>query len=204
MRPAPQRKEVHLFIEGGGDDSNGRNRLRQGFSALFEPLKRRSSRSVVWRFVMCGATSETYKEFRDERERRTGLCILLVDADGEPQGTVWEHLRTKHRCEAAGPEECCHLMVQTMEAWLLCDLDAVADYYSKGFDRDCLPRPEQVERASKDKLEQALKKATKGTKKGTYHKIWHAADLLQRISFEQVKKHSASFRRLVDTLDNYI
>lgn len=204
--PSPPERRVHLFIEGGGDESKGRQRLRQGFSALLEPLKQKGlQQQVRWDFVMCGATEKAYEQFRDERERRAGLCVLLVDADGPLQSKPWDHLRMRSsKMERVGPDDSCHLMVETMEAWLLCDLDEVARYYGQKFRREILPRPEQAERTGKAKLEQDLKRATQATQKGEYHKIRHAADLLERISFEKVREHSQSFHRLVATLEGYI
>lgn len=205
--PSAQReRHVHLFIEGGGQDHTGRKRLRQGFSALLEPLKQKGlANRVRWDFVMCGATEEAYEQFCDARPRHAGLCVLLVDADGPLQGEPWDHLQKRSgKLQRPATDACCHLMVETMEAWLLCDLDEVARYYGKAFRRGILPRPEQAERTRKTQLEQDLKRATETTQKGEYHKIRHAADLLERISFDKVREHSRSFRRLVDTLTSYI
>lgn len=154
---------------------------------------------------MCGATEKAYEQFRDEGQGHAGLCILLVDSDRPLQGGPWDHLRSRSdKMERVGSDDCCHFMVETMEAWLLCDLDELARYYGKMFRPELLPRPEQAEHTRKAKLEQELKRATQATQKGEYHKIRHAADLLEKISFAKVREHSRSFRRLVDTLAGYI
>ena len=49
-------------------------------------------------------------------------------------------------------------------------------------------------------MSSALNRATKGSRKGCYHKIQHASDLLQRIDVERVQDRCPHCRRLFDVV----
>ena len=97
-----------------------------------------------------------------------------------------------------------HLMVQTMEAWIVADANAVSGYYGQGFNAGALPRRPNLEEVSKADVERSLKRATAGTQKGRYHKIRHASDLLQRIDPETVKTRCRHCERLFIELGRLI
>ena len=97
-------------------------------------------------------------------------------------------------------ENSVHLMVQTMEAWLVADGDALAHYYGQGFRGNALPATPDLESVSKREIEKALQTATRAPTKGRYAKIRHASQLLQRIKPERVRERCASCGRLLDFL----
>ncbi len=196
-----RQREVRIFVEGGGDQSEGRAKLRQGFSKFFSAL-RQDIRSVSVSFVMCGAGSDTLSTFLAERTRYD-FCAFLVDSEQVPAAaeTPWQHLRRTYTkpCEEPEPAQC-HLMVVQMESWFLCDPDALADYYGKGFDRKRLPAPDKLEQLTKEQVTRALHEATDGTKPGRYQKIRHGADLLTKINPVKVQRYAPSCQRAFRTL----
>lgn len=194
-------REVRIFVEGGGDTSDGRARLRQGFSRFFKEI-REGIRSVSVQFVMCGAGSDTLNAFLEARTRHA-FCAFLLDSDQAPAVTEspWQHLRRRYTKTCAEPQPAqCHLMVVEMESWFLADPDALVRYYGKGFDRRRLPAHDKVEQVPKDQVRRALDEATEETAKGRYHKIRHGADLLAEVDPAKVRQRAPSCQRTFVTL----
>ena len=95
-------------------------------------------------------------------------------------------------------------MVQTVEAWLVADPDALAGYYGQGFRRSALPRNHDIEAVSKDQLSQSLERAAAETQKGRYAKIRHCADLLGRLDPSRVRQRASHCDLLFQTLEDRI
>lgn len=91
-------------------------------------------------------------------------------------------------------------MIQVMDTSIIADTDAVATYYKQYFLRRALPRAKNLEGVGKQRIYEALKHATAKTQKGEYHKIDHAADLLEEIDPAVVRRHCPSCNRLFATL----
>lgn len=128
--------------------------------------------------------------FRDAVGRDGGgKTILLVDSEGPVNVT------------GIG-DDAVHLMVQSMEAWIVADGRALAEYYGQKFQPSALPKTANLESVSPKNILSALKRATRNTKKGEYHKIRHASELLARLDPQQVKKRCPSCRRLFEALES--
>ncbi len=80
-------------------------------------------------------------------------------------------------------------MVQAMEAWFLADRAALERFYGTGFRRNSLPGSE-VEAIRKEDLEPSLKRASKETSKGEYHKTRHGFALLALIDPSKIENSS--------------
>jgi hypothetical protein len=93
-------------------------------------------------------------------------------------------------------ERSIHLMIQTMEAWIIADVDAVASYYGQHFLRNALPAAQDLEGVEKARIENTLKRATAKTQKKEYRKIRDAAALLRAIAPEIVRRRCPSCERL--------
>ena len=91
-------------------------------------------------------------------------------------------------------------MAQAMEAWLIADLDALADFYGQGFNPNSIPRVSDVETIEKALLESSLKAATRNTRKGKYHKSLHAPKLLAKLNEKSVRQKARHCDRLFTTL----
>jgi len=92
-------------------------------------------------------------------------------------------------------------MVQTVEAWLIADPDALASYYGQGFQRSALSKRQNVEAIPKTELVPSLDRATQRTQKGQYHKIRHCSDLLSRLNPEKVRSRARHCELLFTTLE---
>ncbi|HEY0783121.1 MAG TPA: DUF4276 family protein [Thermoanaerobaculia bacterium] len=202
--------EIRIYLEGGGDRSESRAALRQGFSRFLQSLHdlARAKGSGV-RVVLCGPRQQAYRDFQAAlRTNPEALNVLLVDSE-EPvsAGSPREHLRKRsqdgwHLDNVA--EEKCHLMVQAVEAWLIADPDTLATYYGQGFLRSALPKADDVETVDKSRLHSALAHATEKTRKKRYHKIRHCSDLLARIDPKLVRQRARHCDRLFAVLEETI
>ena len=164
----------------------------------------------TWELRFCGDGSKTCKAFKNERNFDNGskIIVLLVDSE-EPvtSPTVIEHLRTRQECKldlAGVPADHVHLMVQTMETWIVADRAALSDYYDQGFRTNELPSRQNLEEENKKTVANALDQATERTQKGRYQKIRHASDLLEKIDSEEVRRRCRHCERLFKFLSKAI
>ena len=194
---------IAIYMEGGGLSNNGRAALRQGVDAFLGELKQAArNRHWGWKLACVGSRNDAFRAFRRATQLGdAGVVILLVDAEEPVLDAPLAHLGDRDAWEMGFAEEnSVHLMVQTMEAWLVADGDALADYYGQGFRGNALPATPDLESVSKREIERALQTATRATTKGRYDKIRHASQLLQRIKPERVRERCASCGRLLDFL----
>jgi len=193
---------VTIFMEGGGLGLATKNRLRRGMDAfLRDPRQAAGARSWRWQLVCCGDRGRAFKAFEREVKRgEPGLVVLLVDSeDPVTADTFREHLERRDGWTIDfAPGDRVHLMVQTMETWIVADRTALKDYYGEGLDESELPGSDDLEAAST--VGKALERATRSTGKGEYRKIGHASDLLRRIDPETVRRRCPACRRLFETL----
>jgi len=166
--------EIRIYIEGGGDDKNGRAKIRNGFNTFFASLRNKArEKRIRWNMVACGSRNSAFEDFKTALGTHPeAFNILLVDAEGavKDAGICWSHLQHKDKWRTPEiPDDHCHLMVQAMEAWLIADIDTLVLYYGQKFNRRAIPNTSQVEKIPLKNLEKALKKATRQTQKGKYH-----------------------------------
>ncbi len=199
---------IAIYMEGGGDSgASAKAALRQGMDAFLEPLKQAArARSWQWKLVCCGSRNETHDRFRNALNYGDGgVYILLVDAEGPVNQSVRQHLQSRDEWDlSAVRDDSIHLMVQSMEAWIVADPSALAKYYGQGFRTAALPKRENLEDAPKRDLKHGLQQATKDTSKGRYHKIKHASDLLKRINDSAVTSRCRHCKRLFEVLGQMI
>lgn len=199
-------REIRLYVEGGGDEGRTKRRFRQGFSAFLGELKERArAKRIRWEVVACGGRSSAYEDFCVAiQSHPDAFNVLVVDAEGPAAaGSPWEHLRRRNEDQWNNPgveDDQCHLMVQTMEAWLIADPERLADYYGQGFQESALPGNLNVEQIDKARLETSLNNASRRTKKGPYHKTRHAPEILETIRPAEVRRKAPGCERLFVTL----
>lgn len=195
------KKEIWIYIEGA-EKGAAANRLRSGFRQFLNPLYQLAQQKGI-KFhppIMCGSGVEAYKDFQTGfSHNKQAINILLVDAEkpvAENSGT-WAHLKW----DSLGLDDShCHLMAQTMEAWLIADKDALAGYYLKDFNSKALPQNSHVEEIPKTDLLDKLRRATEKTTKGCYHKTIHAPEILKRLDVAKVRKAAPHCDHLFKTL----
>src|SRR5260370_19441243 len=197
-------REIRVYIEGGGDSKDTKAFLRQGFSVFLRELVLVArQRRIRWRIVTCGSRHAALDAFRTAvREFPGSFNVLLIDSEAAVQTTPWLHLRQRSEWDGDGlPDDHCHLMTQTMEAWFIADVETLSTFYGAGFNPNSIPRHSDVEQVAKAQLEPYLKAATRDTQKGEYHKIRHASRLLEIINVGLVRRASRHCERLFTTLN---
>ena len=194
---------VAIYMEGGGDAPGTRGALRQGMEILLRPLKEAvRAKALRWKLVPCGGRDEAFRRFRDAVSNGDdAIVVLLVDAEG-PMPVVGDprpHLQLRDNWDMQfADDDTVHLMVQTMETWIIADPDVLSRYYGQNFNRNLLPRRENLEEVPKADVTRILNQATEHTRKGRYHKIRHASELLKRIDVGRVKQRCPHCARLFD------
>jgi len=193
-------KAIRIYIEGDPE-------LRQGFRTFLQPLydSAQSKNIKIERPRLCGSREAAYKAFKTAlKTYPDAFIVLLVDSESpvDSQQTPWQHLKSRDGWNSLGTDnQHCHLMVQTMEAWFLADIDALRQYYGKKLQESAIPKNPNVEEIDKTRLESSLEAATRHTSKGQYHKTRHASKLLELLDVDKVRKASQYCNRFFTTLD---
>jgi hypothetical protein len=166
--------------------------------------KAASRKNLRWKLVPCGGRTSARDAFLNSFATAPDFCqVLLVDAESPvaDSSRPIDHLRTQDQWRFDGVKnESIHLMIQTMETWIVSDVQALERFYGQGFTAGALPRSQNPEQVAKADVAEALDRATANTKKGKYHKIRHAGPLLGRIDAELVLKRCPACDRLFRTL----
>ena len=213
-----QMVSVYLYVEGGGDSKSLHDECRKGFR-LF--LERAGFRGRMPRIVSCGGREQAYEKYcmkvKDAEKYNDCIPVLLIDSERaiEPKYEAgnktnwkpWEFLTVnegkKWSCPPGTDNGRCHLMVQCMESWLLCDITNLKAFYGQGFSDSNLPEEgsSDIEKISKEKIYYYIENATKGSvKKGRYNKGTHSFKLLETTNYEKVAKGSKWASRFIADL----
>jgi hypothetical protein len=91
-------------------------------------------------------------------------------------------------------------MIQVMETWLVADPANLREFYGQGFKENSLPKTLDLEHVPKTEIFARLDEATANTRKGRYHKIRHASDLLTRLDAGTVAHRCPACHRLLHTI----
>ena len=191
-------------MEGGGQGRDSKAALRLGMDQFLDDIKQefRVLRRH-WKLVCCGPRNEAYRAFRRACDQGDdAIVVLLVDAEGPViAGSPIQHLSARDRWNFDGiNDRMIHLMVQTMETWIVADAAVLSRYYGQNFRSNALSNRQNLEQEPKADIDRALNEATRRTGKGQYHKIRHASDLLARIDPAIVRQRCPHCTRLFDTL----
>ena len=183
-------KKVILFIEGESNSSN--SDLNQGFTKLLE----QKLKGKLPKIILGDGKGQTINKFLTN-QREADLFLLLVDLD-KPEDTVEADLVDNNLLD---DKENVFYMIQEMECWFLSQPNILDDFY--GLDSrkkkisEKLPQKKATEFSEPDKI---MKNLTKDTKKGQYHKIKHAVELLKLLDATQLEKDFTDFERLITKL----
>ena len=206
---------VYIYVEGGGNDSDTRARLREGFQKFRGELRERArDRRLHWYVVACGPRNRALELFeRALRTQPNSFNVLLVDAEGpveqRHQGHPWQHLQARDswRRPPTARDEHCHLMVQTMEAWLIADRARLEARFGAAF-VSRLPNRRDVEEIDKETLLRALDAAFQQLsgrdRPGLYEKIEHAARMLEVVRPSEVRRVAPHCERFFGTMQEVI
>ena len=201
---------ITIYVEGGGDHKETKSKFRKGMDAFLSELKSAArAKSWHWKLVPGGGRQRTYDAFCNAcRSEDNTVIVLLVDSEGPvPRSTTpIGFLRNRDGWELSEiGDQVVHLMVQTMETWIISDPDALSRYYGSGFRYRVLPSVQRnIENISKRDIEKLLTRATNSTQKGAYHKIKHGTALLEEIDSGKVRDRCSSCSRFFEDLSRII
>lgn len=196
---------LRIYVEGGGDHNKAlTTECRKGFS---EFLSKAGFRGRMPKVIACGGRLEAFKRFRTAQEGSpTDSPLLLVDSESPlSHQSSWTHVQLRPgdlwQRPSNATDDQLHLMVQTMEAWFHCDVDALVGFFGKGFRPNALSSRTEIEEIPKSELLDGLKKATKDCKKGEYSKGGHSFQILAKVDPVKVRSSSPNAERLLTCLD---
>lgn len=203
---------VTVYVEGKKDEGKfDAQTARLAFGKLFENAGFKGRMPSV---VMCGGRNAAYKAFKNHHAgERGGPALLLVDAeellieDNGPLLTPWALVGARNGDGWEKPSEATdddlHLMVVTMETWLLCaPPKAWTDVFGKQFDSTRLLQPSESH--AKSKLSNALNAAVKAVNANKPNwedfKGSKAFELLAKVDVAELRKLRHA-NRFLDRLD---
>ncbi len=192
-------KGITIYLEGGGETALGRATLRKGMNAFLSSLRDgRGVRKLHWNIIPCGSRNATFDAFMNGVKRAPDIFhVLLVDSEGPVNSDPITHLQHRDGWAFSGVDsDAVHLMVQTMETWVVGDEDALASVYGKNFASKSLPKARDLETVDKAIVAAALDAATKPTSRGRYHKINHVQDVLAALDPAKVRERCKHCERL--------
>jgi hypothetical protein len=192
-------------VEGSGDTNKlqtiGREAMAKFLSKL--SLKKRCS------IVMCGGRQQAYDDFRIalKNPKDGEFPILLVDAEAAMQreGEPWEHLKMRDGWNKpqTATDDHAFLMVQTMEAWLICD-DLAWKAWKPRVDIGKLPKihNDNVEAVEKNKLEEGCEAVCKSISFSYLgNKRLSGFGILKNVKPELVRKNSKEANRFFEFIE---
>lgn len=204
------KRHVRIYIEGGAEGRNADADFRRGWKKFLSDLHQtaRAHGYHSLEVVRGKGRRNTFERFqRYHAEFPNDLCVLMVDSEtGVPAGILmWDVVARRTGDNWQRPkwatERHLYLMVQFVETWLVTDPEALKAFFKQGFDSTQLPT-DKLEERSKGDIEQALKRATRHSRKGEYQHR-HATEILATLRPERVRTLSHG-ERLFDTLDRLI
>jgi len=199
--------KIRIYVEGGGDQKEGKRWLREGFSIFLNSMRTVArERKIRWNIIACGSRNDACDDFKTALGfHPNAFNVLLVDSEGPVSisKSPWAHLKEENKWEqpADTGDEQCHLMVQLMESWFMADVDALKEFYRSGFRTKRLPKRINIEEIPKPQVISSLERATCETQKGEYHKTRHGPKILKILDPAKVRSRSRHCERLFAVLE---
>jgi Domain of unknown function (DUF4276) len=176
---------ITIFIEGTTAKSNGDLR------GAFRQLLSQSGTKQKFEIILGDDKGNTIRKFK-LFDRPDNPKSLLVDLDADESKRL-PTLQANQLTREAN----CFFMVEEMEAWFFSQPEVLEAYYGKDLklgqrgkgDASKIPSPSDV-----------LATLTFKTKKGKYHKVQHACDLIPKLSLTKLQKDFKDVADLVKLL----
>ena len=188
-----------IYIEGSGDTNKLQAIGRESMRKFLSKLDINGSIKVI----MCGGRQQAYNDFcvALKKTKPNEISILLVDAeapvgkDAEP----WTHLQARDQWNrpTGVTNDHAYLMVQTMEAWLVCDPSAWK-LWKPRVDSGKLPaiHNNNVELFEKEKLERVCEEICQSINLSySKDKRLNGFGILKNVQPELVRKNSKEANR---------
>lgn len=203
---------VRIYVEGGGDSSSLKSECREGFSSFF---KKAGFAGKMPSVVACGSRLNAIDKFVNSLSKNEDVCsFLLIDSeDLLPQDfsdpKIFITNRDLQNNKLQFPKNLdsgkIHLMVCCMESWLVCDVEAMSNFYGKNFNGKKISElPQDIETVLKSEIYSIINDATKNTTAGKYDKGRHSFKLLGTIDSNKVIARSNRAKMLMDELNKFL
>lgn len=147
-----------------------------------------------------GGRDSTIGAFIDGvQEEPETFNVLLVDSDDAVILSAIDHLQLDSKTKI--DPDSVHLMVRTIETWMVADAEGLEKVFGKGFNPRALPAASDLESVGKKEIAKSLSAATKQTTRGIYHKITDVTKVLAVIDPAKVRKRCKRCDHLFATLE---
>jgi hypothetical protein len=196
---------VRILVEGGGDAASLKAECRRAFSEL---LKKAGFAGKMPSVRAEGGRADAFDAFRVTHAQVADgeFIILLVDSEEIPAtDDPWLHLKSRDDWDkpAGATDDQAHLMVVSMETWLIADAGAFAAYFGKGVRTGKLPSA-RIEAVSKHDVLTAINAATAtATPKGKYGKARDSFKLLSQVAPAKLQANCAWARRFFEAVERH-
>ena len=135
-----------IYLEGGGNRTEGNARCREGFRKL---LERCGLSGRMPRLVASGSRNTAFDNFNTAHSNATGpeYVALLIDSEDRVSDIeeTWEHLRRSDSWQKprGAREDQVLLMTTCMETWIVADRTALREHFRSGSSTKCTPFADQ-------------------------------------------------------------
>ena len=188
---------ARIYLEGGGDRSEGKTRCREAFKKLLEKC---GLAGRMPRLVASGSRNTAFDNFKTAHSNAPGAeyVALLIDSE-DPVSDVektWEHLRRSdnwQRPQGARDYQVL-LMTTCMETWMVADHSALRDHFGQGIRPERLPPLTNLERRARGEVQRGLENATSDCA-APYAKGPRSYDVLGKLSPDTLESRLPSFNR---------
>lgn len=195
---------VKIYIEGGGNNVEQRNRCREGFRKLI------ASAGFSPSIVACGGRGKAYDKFCTAiKEAKKGVyLILLVDSEepiSQPADSPkpWEHLQQHDHWERPPgvKDDQAQFMVTCMESWIMADHHALAVHYGAKLGTALLS-VNGLEARTRFDVQDTLMRATRNCT-NAYEKGKRSFRVLAELNPATLQQHLLYFKRFIEALRRY-
>jgi len=191
-----------IYLEGGGDSRELHIRCREGFRKLLENC---GFTGRLPRLAACGGRNAVFDDFQTGHAKGDSDYVgMLIDSE-EPLADLeaaWQHLKRHdgwNKPDGASDEQVL-FMTTCMETWIVTDRATLADHYGSNLQESALPPLNDLERRSRQNVQQGLAHATRRCA-NAYAKGKRSFVVLGKLSRSALEKHLPSFRRVVRILE---
>lgn len=176
-----------LFIEGEPLSPNGD--LRQGISKLLAQLLFKKLPKII----LGGGKTFTIDKFKNNK-LQADMSLLLIDLD-KPENEIENDLKENNLVNS---REDVFYMIQEMESWFLSQPEILDFFYGKDLNHKLISE-KIIKKNAQDfsNPDDELKKLTRNTKRGEYHKIKHAIELLKLLDAKKLQDEFSQFKKLI-------
>ena len=186
-----------IYLEGGGDSSNGKRGCREGFRKLLEKC---GLSGRMPKLVACGSRGSAYDRFKIAyaMASETDYVALLIDSE-DPISDIddtWAHLwqRDKWQRPAGVQDDQVLFMTTCMETWIVADHKTLREHFGQYLQISALPPPDNLETRVRVDIQNALENATRNCP-SPYVKNPKSYQVLGKLNPDAIEPYLPSFQR---------